>query len=48
MLINTILVERAIERDSLWERLNDDDRRALTPLLVPSLRISGANLSDRF
>ena len=32
MLINTILVERAIERDGLWERLNADDRRALTPL----------------
>ena len=24
--------ERAIERDGLWERLNADDRRALTPL----------------
>ena len=32
MLINTILVERAIEREGLWERLNADDRRALTPL----------------
>jgi TnpA family transposase len=32
MLINTILVERAIERDGLWECLNTDDRRALIPL----------------
>jgi TnpA family transposase len=32
MLINTILVERAIERDGLCGRLNADDRRALTPL----------------
>jgi hypothetical protein len=31
MLISTILVERAIERDGLWERFNADDRRALTP-----------------
>ncbi len=32
MLINTILVERTIEREGLWERLNAADRRALTPL----------------
>ena len=32
MLINTILVERTIEREGLWERLGAEDRRALTPL----------------
>jgi hypothetical protein len=32
MLINTILVERTIERESLWERLSIEDLRALTPL----------------
>jgi TnpA family transposase len=32
MLINTILVERAIEQEGLWERLSAEDFRALTPL----------------
>ena len=32
MLINTLLVERTIEREGLWERLTADDLRALTPL----------------
>jgi hypothetical protein len=32
MLINTILVERTIEREGLWERLSAEDFRALTPL----------------
>jgi hypothetical protein len=32
MLVNTILVERALEKHGLWERLNAEDRRALTPL----------------
>jgi len=32
MLVNTILVERTIEREGLWERLSAADRRALTPL----------------
>lgn len=32
MLINTILVERTIEQEGLWERLSTEDRRALTPL----------------
>jgi TnpA family transposase len=32
MLINTLLIERTIERESLWERLSDEDLRALTPL----------------
>ena len=32
MLINTILVERTIEREGLWERLSAEDLRALTPL----------------
>jgi hypothetical protein len=32
MLINTILVERTIERESLWERLSIEDLRVLTPL----------------
>ena len=32
MLINTILVERTIEREGLWERLGAEDPRALTPL----------------
>jgi TnpA family transposase len=32
MLINTLLVERTIEREGLWERLTIEDFRALTPL----------------
>ena len=32
MLINTILVERTIEQESLWGRLSAEDRRGLTPL----------------
>jgi TnpA family transposase len=32
MLINTLLVERTIEREGLWERLTTEDLRALTPL----------------
>ena len=32
MLVNTILVERTLEKHGLWERLNPEDRRALTPL----------------
>ena len=32
MLVNTILVERTLEKYGLWERLNEEDRRALTPL----------------
>jgi TnpA family transposase len=32
MLINTILVERTIEREGLWERLSAEDLRALTLL----------------
>jgi TnpA family transposase len=32
MLINTMLIERTIERDQLWERLSEEDRRGLSPL----------------
>jgi hypothetical protein len=32
MLVNTLLVERTIEREGMWERLTAEDRRALTPL----------------
>ncbi len=32
MLINTILVERTLDRHGLWERLSREDLRALTPL----------------
>jgi hypothetical protein len=32
MLINTVLVERTIEREGLWERLSTEDLRALTAL----------------
>ena len=32
MLINTILVERTIEREGLWDKLSVEDRRALSPL----------------
>jgi TnpA family transposase len=32
MLINTLLIERAIEQERLWGRLSEEDRRALTPL----------------
>ena len=34
MLINTILVERTIEREGLWERLSIEDLRVLTPLFL--------------
>jgi TnpA family transposase len=32
MLVNTILVERTLEKHGLWDRLNREDLRALTPL----------------
>ena len=32
MLVNTILVERTIEQEGLWDHLSAEDRRALTPL----------------
>lgn len=32
MLINTLLVERTIEREGMWERLTAEDLRGLTPL----------------
>jgi TnpA family transposase len=32
MLINTLLIERTIEREGMWERLTAEDLRALTPL----------------
>jgi TnpA family transposase len=32
MLINTLLLERTIERDGFWEHLSAEDLRALTPL----------------
>ena len=32
MFINTILLERTIERDGFWECLSAEDLRALTPL----------------
>ena len=32
MLVNTILVERTLEKHGLWGRLNREDLRALTPL----------------
>src|SRR5208282_5215948 len=32
MLINTILLERTIEREGLWDKLSVEDRRALSPL----------------
>ena len=32
MLVNTILVERTIEQEGLWDRLSAEDLRALTPL----------------
>ncbi len=32
MLINTLLLERTIEREGMWERLTAEDLRALTPL----------------
>jgi hypothetical protein len=30
--INTILVERTLDRHGLWERMSREDLRALTPL----------------
>jgi hypothetical protein len=32
MLINTMLIERTIKRDQLWERLSEEDRWGLSPL----------------
>jgi TnpA family transposase len=32
MLINTLLVQRTIEREGLWERFSAEDRRGLSPL----------------
>ena len=32
MLINTILIQRTIDRQGLWTRLQPEDFRALTPL----------------
>ena len=32
MLINTLLLERTIERDGLWECLSEENLWALTPL----------------
>ena len=32
MLVNTILVERTLDKYNLWDRLKREDRRALTPL----------------
>lgn len=32
MLINTLLVERTIDREGMWERLTAEDLRGLTPL----------------
>jgi hypothetical protein len=32
MLINTLLIERTLEREILWERLTAEDFRGLTPL----------------
>jgi len=41
MLINTILVERALEKHGVWERLNQEDRRALTPLFYTHINPYG-------
>jgi len=32
MLVNTILVERTLDKHRLWDRLKREDLRALTPL----------------
>jgi Tn3 transposase DDE domain len=32
MLVNTLLVERTLDKHGLWDRLNFEDLRALTPL----------------
>ena len=37
MLINTILIERTIERQELWAQLKPEDFRALTPLFFGHL-----------
>jgi hypothetical protein len=34
MLINTILIQRTIERQELWAQLKPEDFRALTPLIL--------------
>jgi hypothetical protein len=32
MLVNTLLVERTLDKHGLWDRLNFEDLRVLTPL----------------
>jgi hypothetical protein len=32
MLVNTILIERTLAQEGLWDRMNAADRRGLTPL----------------
>lgn len=41
MLINTLLVERTIEGEGLWERLTAEDLRALTPLFHGHINPNG-------
>jgi len=41
MLINTLLVERTIEEQKLWDTLSVEDRRALTPLLYEHINPYG-------
>ena len=32
MLVNTLLIERTLAQEGLWDRMNGADRRGLTPL----------------
>jgi Tn3 transposase DDE domain len=42
MLINTILIQRTIDRQGLWARLQPEDFRALTPLFYGHINPYGA------
>ena len=42
MLVNTILVERTLDKHGFWERLNIEDLRALTPLFHAHINPYGA------
>ena len=48
MLINTLLVERTIEREGPWEKLTTEDLRALTPLPTgTSIRMGNLHSTSR-
>jgi TnpA family transposase len=46
MLINTVLVERTIEEEGLWERLRPEDFRGMTPLFHGHINPYGQIILD--